>query len=246
MSKIIFLGKNEAYQYLISSEGFYPNLTLNQPLMYKIKYGFPSATKITDIVANSVRDFTQMEKDRIIRLTEMAENAMSKHPEFPKTEWVYIKVSNNYEFGFPHTVNGVIVLPERVINRLTVETIIHEKIHVLQRIYPEIFRKFYISKYKLLPHKYKISDQYLVVNPDGTQNNWGYRLKNGDFLVPYCRYTNSGLQTYGGVFKNDKLIFQGPAPQEYISKFPVSQIYHPNEISAIDITNYILKGKYLI
>jgi hypothetical protein len=98
----------------------------------------------------------------------------------------------------------------------------------------------------MFPHKYKISDSLLVVNPDGPVANWGYFLKNGDFLVPYCRYTNSGLQTYSCIFRNNKLIYQGPAPNEYTLAFPVSQIYHPNEISAIDITNFILKGKYLI
>jgi len=243
---IKFLGKNEAFQYLVSSDGFYPNLTLNKPSMYQVKYGFPANTNISAIVANSVRDFTPLEKERLIKITEQAETIMSKHPVFPRTDWTFIKVGNNYEFGYPHTVNSAIVLPERVINSLSLDTLIHEKIHVLQRLYPEIFRKFYIGKYKLLPHKYKITDPLMVVNPDGTNNNWGLKLKNGDFVVPYCRLSNLGLQTYAGIFRNDKLIYQGQAPKEYTSAFPVSQTYHPNEISAIDITNYILKGKYLI
>lgn len=243
---IKFLDKNEAFQYLVSSEGFYPNLTLNKPNMYLVKYGHSPNTKISDIVANSVRNFTETDKEKLKKVTELAESIISKHPIFPKIEWVYIKVGNNYEFGYPHTVNGAIVLPERALNNLNLETIIHEKIHVLQRKYPEIFRMFYINKYKFIPHKYKINDSLLVVNPDGPINNWGYVLKNKDFLVPYCRFTNSGLQTYGCVFRNGKMIYRGPVPQEYTNSFPVSQIYHPNEISAIDIANFIVKGKYLI
>jgi hypothetical protein len=55
--------------------------------------------------------------------------------------WVLAKINENYENGFPHTRLGIIFLGklDSMIKTNLIQTLIHEKVHVYQRMYPKLF-----------------------------------------------------------------------------------------------------------
>lgn len=72
-----------------------------------------------------------------------------------REKWTFIQISNSIEDGMPHTIHSAIVLPEGLVETLcvhktsapsyqhAVETLIHEQIHVLQKLHRPWFDKLY-------------------------------------------------------------------------------------------------------
>lgn len=90
--------------------------------------------------------FTDSEKDILDKCITRANNILIDFPKIQQTPWNFAKVHSSIENGFPHTLGNIIVLSERVftysIEDLT-KTLIHEKIHVVQRTYPFDFIHLY-------------------------------------------------------------------------------------------------------
>jgi len=248
---IEFLSKNQAIGYIINSEGKYPNLKLNKKSMYPYKYG--SSKSMINILNDSVLDFSLQEQMHIKRIYNLSIQKIKKFNKFPDIEIKIIKVNNNFEFGYPHTINTAIVLPQGSIY-LTEDTMIHEIIHIYQRITPESFENLYNKKYNFTKLNKPIdmtSENWFVVNPDGVNVEWQFKLNTDTYLIPFAYYVKNSVETYCYIIKNGKLIYRGSInthyAKEYNSKFSkIPQTYHPNEISAIDLTNFILYGFYLV
>lgn len=246
-----FLSKNQAIGYIINSESKYPNLKLNKKSMYPYKYG--SSKSMVEILNNSILDFTLQEQMHIKRIYNSSIQKINKFNKFPDIKIKFIKVNNYYEFGYPHTVNTSVVLPQRSVY-LSEETMIHEIIHIYQRIIPESFEKLYNKKYNFTKLNKPIDmtpENWFVVNPDGVNVEWQFKLNNNTYLIPFAYYVNGGVETYCYIVKNGELIYRGSInthyAKDYNHKFSkIPQTYHPNEISAIDLTNYILYGEYLV
>ncbi len=87
-------------------------------------------------------DFTKSEKDRITILVNNIKYVDLKRFGIDMKKWneiPYIFAKCNYEDQYPHTRNDVIILNDRTINRSDDEllnTIVHEKVHVYQKMYP--------------------------------------------------------------------------------------------------------------
>lgn len=104
--------------------------------------------------AESARSFTQSEVYLLTRATKKADDIISKMsvsgcPAFSekllKISWVFASTEGStYEDGLPHTRANIIFLSSTLLSRLTdkdnetelVRTLIHEKIHLHQRLYP--------------------------------------------------------------------------------------------------------------
>jgi hypothetical protein len=76
-----------------------------------------------------------------------------------------------YEYGLPHTRNNTIILP---INSLSfsfinknklIKTLIHEKIHVYQKMYPDDI-KIYLEKNNYTKYKHRNEFNNIRANPD--------------------------------------------------------------------------------
>lgn len=242
-----FLTKKEAYNYILESEKHEPVLFSINKSLYPYQFRCPSNYTIYKILEESLDTFTLEEQRKYIEEMNKADKYLSKL--FPKTPWILIKAKKNYQFGFPHTINQAIIIPQPV----DYTTLIHEKIHILQRNYSNYFRRLYINKYGFIPiERMKIKDDYFVVNPDGFSVAWGFPINKGKhILIPYCRLsTQSGYPvSYCLIYntESNNITYQGPIDNpEYKQHFrTIDQTYHPNEISAIDITNYLIHGDYL-
>ena len=108
--------------------------------------------------------------------------------------WLFLISKTGLEMNMPYTLSNYIVINEKSIKNLSqfneisdnfVNTLIHEKIHIIQRINQAQFNEFYakriialfIKKYILKRYLYNIEKYIcliLIVNKDF----WLYRINN--------------------------------------------------------------------
>ena len=166
--------------------------------------------------------------------------------------WQFLISDNDLEKGMPFTLDKYIVISKKDIIQLNtrfsayfVEILLHEKIHVLQRLHQDTFNAFYKQLYPFLHTKIPLADipvsikkQYMT-NPDSNFDFWMYSWQ-GKIYHPYLKYDlrdktiKDCLQCKGGVanivtFKKTINI-----------KYQNISIYHPNEIFAYTVSKHIL------
>ena len=129
-----------------------------------------------------------------------------------------------YEEGYPHTRHNLIIIPSYLLNSKSqlINTLIHEKIHVYQKTYPEDIEKYLkangFTKYKLRS-EYNRMDNNTRSNPD--MDKWIYKNNKDEImLTEYMDNPNSIMDVKTKPINNTKF-------------------EHPFEFMAYDITNNI-------
>jgi len=125
-----------------------------------------------------------------------------------------------YENGLPHTRGNVIILNEtNILSMDLISTLIHEKVHIYQKMYPQETDHF-IKQMKFKKIDTRKYDDMIRVNPD--TNNSIYTINNRKMISSY----NSSEPTCITDIKYNER----------------NQLYeHPLEWMAITITNKIMK-----
>lgn len=160
--------------------------------------------------------------------------------------WKIAKINNGYDWNFPQTRADVVFLPEWFFKTPKISTLVHEKLHLYQREYPEIFNELYnkwgFSKVKLTKKqvdslsRYNI-DKTSINNPDTTDGGmWGYIVDENTLLLPFYVINPKGIPTTVGFYLSlqdtkKPMKFIGNI-SDYSNFFGVNQIDHPNEIYA--------------
>ena len=125
-----------------------------------------------------------------------------------------------YEEGYPHTRNNIIIIPSYLLNSKNqlINTLIHEKIHVYQKTYPEDIEK-YLEANGFTKYKLRNTFDNTRSNPDMDQ--WIYKNKNGEIMS--TEYNDN------------------PTSLMDVKTIPINntQFEHPFEFMAYDITNNI-------
>lgn len=125
-----------------------------------------------------------------------------------------------YEAGLPHTRNNIIIIPKHIITTPKLfTTLIHEKIHVYQKLYLKDIDNF-LNKYKFKKINY-INRKYIRANPD--INDETYVDENNKVFI--CQYN-----------PNPKNISD-------VTVYPINEdkYEHPYEYMAYMLTNEISK-----
>lgn len=216
---------------------------------------------------NNVLNFNMIDKRNISRCILIIDNLYTNYfPQMRKIPWNFIKVSDQLEGGMPHTIEEFIVLPENFLNYLdnTITTnnteslylnicctLIHEQIHVFQRKRYDIFKELYTNYWNFFPCDLKLSNGYLKeqrINPDGI-DNWCFKYKN-KLLYPFVYLKKDPLHLNDVKvsmieYQNKKINYDNIVDisnyKDYNNFFcNVSQNYHPNEISAIILSEYMM------
>lgn len=139
-------------------------------------------------------------------------------------------------------------------------TLTHEQVHVLQRVQSPIFDKLYVHhwRYTSFPEDpiNILIDQYVGpyqrLNPDGLNNNYLFKLSNNQYLIVYVKLNDTHLENvtkYGLAIessnlrvKSNKVLNQYP---DYINYFGgIGNNYHPNELIATLLSEYIMLPEY--
>ena len=98
-------------------------------------------------------------------------------------QWIIGIISGKkYEYGLPHTRNLIIVIPENILNnkKTLLRVLIHEKIHIYQKMYPEDTNNW-IKNNGFIEYKLRTKDDNIRANPD--INNYIYKNNKNNVLM---------------------------------------------------------------
>lgn len=168
-----------------------------------------------------------------------------------KTPTKYVMSKNNLEKNMPYTINDKIVLNEKLIDKISphidpymLETLIHEKLHTIQRMHQKKFNEFYKNRY---PFLYKIipleklpdtlRDRHMT-NPDNNFDLWLYTI-NSKIYIPLLEITESGLREYAYEYNN---INNRVLLKDILDYSQTSQT-HPNELFAYSVASQLINGR---
>ena len=125
---IIFLDRESAYNVLIKS-GYLNKLnSLNMKLR--------KCNNLNDCKRHyrkNIINYTEKEKNILRKMIIKCDKKLRIFPKLHKIEWKFAKINNNLEEGLPHTHLDTIFLSDKFFNNPSIDTLIHEKIHLYQK-----------------------------------------------------------------------------------------------------------------
>ena len=141
----------------------------------------------------NILQFTQKEKNKLISLIKQVNSLTKDYKSFYSVQWKLCKTSKHIEEGLPHTFNDIIFISDNFFTKsmyYQLRTLIHEKLHIFQRLYPEKTQGLYTSYGYEKYEKYdKMNRRF---NPDLDKYDYG---KNGIlFYKKYNKKKPTGLQ----------------------------------------------------
>ena len=202
---ITFLTAKQAKQAIVDDK-LDPYFSRLQPMEMSAKTGRPITGKtLPEQRAEcrrryqaEVREFRNDEKETLTGFVKQLLPALKKdYPRFGKMPWSFLKVSDRIEGGLPHTRGGHIVLSQGGCDRLTQvaklaprgailyagNLLLHEQMHVFQRMEPRVLDGLYTKAWGLIRAKSIRGGPWLtrhhLVNPDAPDCSWVFPIKNG-------------------------------------------------------------------
>lgn len=220
IENISFLKKEETRDKVKNNDDF-------RKTLYKKHYlirGSQDWEGYMDIIKQSFADFTPSEKDKLVKCARRADRKLLLIQlkgfdglKASKLPWYFgLTKDYLYEEGLPHTVGNTIILTKNTIDKSSIDflvgTLIHEKIHIYQKIYPEDI-VIYLSENGFEKIRSIKKEDDVRVNPDICIDNSIYFNKREN------RY-------YGGIKNKSKI----HSPENTMEKILTE---HPYESMAI-------------
>ena len=180
---------------------------------------------------------------------------------FKRYDWKFLISKNNLEMNMPFTIHDTIIIPETILNSLYlkyirkqelsssfINTLIHEKIHIVQRFNQKKFNKYYKSRYTFLAGRYKENlpetiSKIHMNNPDSNNQIWTYKFNN-ELNYVLLKYNNHDTQSIGINIKNGNILdIDTPILKKQLGFRTDTMLYHPNEIFAYEVSKKIENKK---
>jgi hypothetical protein len=189
---IVFLNKNELSSFLINDkDNYYKSFNEKDLTVRKVS----NTDEYKEKIRNSTVDFSLYQKEKTMFCVEKLNSMLInvKYPWFDgrkaiQTPWKFGSMNgSDYENGLPHTRDDVIILPQVALNNYSqqelTKLILHEKIHVYQKMYPKDIENYIQhNKYYKFKKRSEIVDSR--ANPD--LNEWVYNdSSNKTFVAIY-------------------------------------------------------------
>lgn len=98
-----------------------------------------------NVYIQSYEEFTEIEKNILNKVVQEANKLLKLHQNLQQLEWKFVKVNDKVEYGLPHTISDMIVMNTDLLKKAEkelIKTIIHEKVHVYQRLNVASARKW--------------------------------------------------------------------------------------------------------
>lgn len=208
------------------------------------------------VYSSSYEDMTDDEKIKLNKAVDKANQLLTKYRNLQLLDWKFVKINSSIENGLPHTLGDFIVLNMNVLDqneRDLVKTIIHEKIHIYQRMNTSSINKWInsVGFETVLPNEKMSIGEYLFdlrrSNPDLNTNTYYHKKSN---LILKQLYTNTSptslndSKAYGipkGTGKKPVILTNellGLPPTVYC------QLEHPYEIMACVMAEIIVNPLY--
>jgi hypothetical protein len=196
-----------------------------------------SIANYIDKYKKSLLKFTNHEKTKLNNLISGIDNVIIKYKNISNIPWKIAKISNDIELSFPHTLEDVIIISakffEMPIERQKI-TLLHEKIHIYQRLFPLETEELIINvlKYEI---KKENSDYRLLRRNNPDLNNLVYGKDNYYTVQLYNSFHPDSIA--------DSRVFKIIGNKKELIEESNSdiQIEHPYEIMASYLPKVIFK-----
>ena len=136
-----------------------------------------SASGYLDMIQKAADDIGLSDQSLLLQATKRADALLSSSTRVPgfngakaaEIPWVFAKTKGRvYEGGMPHTRMSVVFITDETLTQDEnglVSTLVHEKVHLYQRLYPDDVFK-YIQAFGYQIFKERLSEQLIRANPD--------------------------------------------------------------------------------
>lgn len=192
--------------------------------------------------------FSKEDKEQLTLWTQRIDQLTNPQwPMISRLPWHFAKMSATFCKGKPHTRGLHIVLTDETLKRFcqnenkALEVLIHEKLHVIQRLMPHHFEAAYqnygyesVTVPQETAHKLNF-----VRNPDAPLPNWAIRHDDSLLLLATSLNTKGDdFQFIERAYPIDKTSVGQALPQttildDFRAKFPIRVGHdHPNEVAA--------------
>lgn len=212
---------------------------MNQQDLLARKAATPQEYKFTYM--QSFTNFTKDENTLLKTLTYKADKILKQgFKRLYDIPWKFAKVADNIEEGFPHTLGDIIILSNRFFKKPSMNfmltTLIHEKVHVLQRSNPEwattVIKQWGFKEYHQVPNLKKRN------NPDISNTFYGF--DEGAIVQLYTTdHPTSLSQSAPSIIKGN--IHIRITQSEIGLPSYINQIEHPYEIMACMVPELLIK-----
>ena len=193
------------------------------------------------------REVTSNEKESLKRKTDELDILLKRYPKFIGVDWKFRVITKNLPAYF--TYEDYIYIPYHKIDTIGKSTLLHEKVHILQRIYKEEFDNYYLDILNYESKSVELSKKWqdlFLINPDALDINWVFK-ENGKYYLPLLLKS----------FKRVVILLKLNKDGTYITTDEVydfndfnffnnylqfmAGLYNPNELLAEMITSFILE-----
>ena len=249
--------------FITNTEHLKEYLTSVHPQMYSVKVDFkglpPTYDNFYKQYTDSIVDISSEYNEMLESYVEKCNKLLVKYPVYGRYPWEFKMSINNLEKNMPFTIDKYIILPKNTLEDLLesykhghfktdfIDTLIHEKTHVIQRFNQSRFDTFYKTYYKhIVVHKFNdvipdVLDKNHMANPDSNNSIWLYKLKNHTY-IPMLVYSDNKIKSFAFNIEDYRdVIDLDKAKYDFGYRYNIS-FYHPNEIFACEFTGYVLSN----
>ena len=189
------------------------------------------------IYVDNLQDFTRDEKYILVTLIKNININLDQFNKIFSIPWKLTKTSTVIEMGFPHTIADVIVLSDtffKLPSQQQLITLLHEKIHIFQRLYPLETHELITNIWKFeIKQKASKFDEIQRNNPDN--NSLTYGMKDFYILQVYHDDNVTNIAQSRPVKVNQNTLETSPLDErdlELMFHIDIKQLEHPYEIMA--------------
>ena len=183
----------------------------------------------------SINSFTFTEKYKIYTLIYKINFILKPYKKLSKIKWKFAKT--DIESGYPHTLGDVIILPN--LDNISIETLIHEKIHIYQRLYPTETSKLIYDIWGFYPKK-RIEDELLARNnPDVDSFLYTIDIIKDKYISQIYLPGANQIGHANTMLMPDMIEIK---PEALGLDKSIRQFEHPNEIMAELIASILVHG----
>lgn len=214
------------------SGDYFDNLNTKDKIARNIPTNYNSK-QIIALYKTKLLPISKEEKEIIKKKLER----LRKYNFLNSVPWKIVKFSG-IENNYPHTHGDIIFLPPDFFDPSTDEssTFLHEKVHVLQRLYPKEFSDLF-KKWGFYPISKQQYHNNTRSNPDTNNSFWAWK-DHSDLVALYKKNPKNIADVDYKTIKNNRVY---DINQDYYNYFGLyHNHYHVNEISAELLAQYIM------
>lgn len=224
----------------------------------KKKLKAKSRTELMLFYFDSIMEFSYKDQEILYKATTLALQKLNKwFPDFLKDHEIkFIKVEGSLDWHMPYTINNCIVMPYTSIkSKDLVKTIVHELIHIHQRINPEFYNNLYSGMFSFEHTNCIINlsnyENITITNPDVNNTQWIIQLYDGLYYPAMIYINNTSQEVLFRIKKDNNNCYvvvdypiKAHSRKDYIELLRGcnEQISHPNEIMACSIVSGLFKN----